>query len=88
MGTSGLLVVAKTREAYHDLQQQFASREVHKKYVALLDGCPSAPSGTLSLPLRPDPLDRPRQVVDDVEGKEAVTRYEWLGDSRIAFRMG
>lgn len=84
MGTSGLLVVAKTREAYHDLQQQFASREVHKKYVALLDGCPSVASGTLSLPLRPDPLDRPRQVVDDVEGKEAVTRYEWLGDSRVA----
>lgn len=84
MATSGLLVVAKTREAYHDLQRQFLEREVHKRYVALLEGRPPVLTGVVSLPLRPDPLDRPRQVVDAVEGKDAVTRYEWLGGGRVA----
>ena len=40
MGTSGLLVAAKTREAHYDLQQQFIRHEVKKQYVALLDGVP------------------------------------------------
>jgi tRNA pseudouridine32 synthase/23S rRNA pseudouridine746 synthase len=48
----------------------------------MLDGKPrvSAPSGTISLPLRPDPLDRPRQVVDPVHGKQAITHYELLSE--------
>ena len=37
--------------------------------------------GTLSLPLRPDPLDRPRQVVDYEHGKPAVTDYEVTGQN-------
>ncbi len=76
--TSGLMVVALTAEAYHALQRQFLQRTVHKRYVALLSGTVSG-SGTISLPLRPDPLDRPRQVVDHEHGREAVTRYEVLG---------
>lgn len=84
MGTSGLLVVAKTREAYQHLQRQFTDHTVRKKYVALLDGEPSQPRGTITLPLRPDPLDRPRQVVDYADGKEAVTEYVYEGNRRIA----
>ena len=76
--TSGLMVVARTLETYHHLQQQFLQHEVKKKYIALLNGVVNG-SGTVSLPLRPDPLDRPRQVVDHAHGKEAVTRYEVLG---------
>lgn len=75
--TSGLMVVARTRTAYHNLQQQFLTRSVCKKYVALLDGELHG-QGTISLPLRPDPLDRPRQVVDFDHGKEAVTDYRVL----------
>lgn len=76
MDTSGLLVVAKTAAAYRNLQAQFAARTVRKRYAALLDGIPQRPeSGIISLPLRPDPLDRPRQCVDRGHGKSAVTRY-------------
>ncbi len=85
METSGLMVVALTPEAYHALQRQFLARTVKKRYVALLKPSPSGmlllssnPRGRISLPLRPDPLDRPRQVVDPAGGKEAVTLYEVL----------
>ena len=85
--TSGLMVVALTPQAYHNLQQQFLSRTIYKKYIALLDGEVHG-SGTIRLPLRPDLLDRPRQVVDYEHGKKAVTDYEALntehGRTRIA----
>ena len=87
MDTSGLMVVALTNEAYHDLQRQFLERSVSKRYVALLQSpscltrLRSNPQGIISLPLRPDPLDRPRQVVDPLHGKQAVTRYELLSDA-------
>lgn len=82
MGTSGLLVVAKTQEAYVALQRQFSCRAVGKRYVALLSRRPrGAAEGIISLPLRPDPLDRPRQVVDcEGGGKEAVTSYKIIGE--------
>lgn len=87
MDTSGLLVVAKTTAAYHRLQEQFRERTVSKTYTALLQGCPTLPrprftarprQGTISLPLRPDPLDRPRQCVDRERGRHAVTEYRIL----------
>jgi tRNA pseudouridine32 synthase/23S rRNA pseudouridine746 synthase len=83
MGTSGLLIVAKTIEAYHALQQQFIRHEVRKKYLALLQH-PAQGTGTISLPLRPDPMNRPRQVVDMEHGKRAVTRYEFIGSRLVA----
>ncbi len=77
MDTSGLLVVARNAGAYKTLQQQFFARTVEKKYVALLSGI-VAGSGSVSLPLRPDPLDRPRQVVDLLRGKPSLTLYRVL----------
>lgn len=75
MDTSGLLVLARTEEAYAELQRQFASRETSKRYEALLDGTPSSSDGTIRLPLIADIMDRPRQRVDPECGKPAVTRY-------------
>lgn len=83
MGTSGLLLVAKNGEAHRSLQQQFIRHEVKKKYVALLER-PGHGAGTISLPLRPDPMNRPRQVVDIEHGKRAVTRYEFVNDRLVA----
>jgi tRNA pseudouridine32 synthase/23S rRNA pseudouridine746 synthase len=85
--TSGLLVIAKQRDVYRQLQRQFAERSVEKRYVALLarplpDGKPRR--GTISLPLYGDPTDRPYQVVDHQLGKPAVTDYEMLGDRLVA----
>lgn len=82
MATSGLMVVALSEWAYHALQRQFQQREVHKRYVATLerDISGKVPShGVIRLPLRADPMDRPRQVVDEERGKEAETSYELLG---------
>jgi tRNA pseudouridine32 synthase/23S rRNA pseudouridine746 synthase len=93
MWTSGLLIVAKSMEVYRPLQQQFIKHQVRKRYIAVLDN-PStlnsklstlnSKNGTISLPLRPDPMNRPRQVVDMEHGKRAVTDYEFLTSHLVA----
>lgn len=91
MATSGLLLIAKTKEVHQHLQEQFQNRSIRKRYVALLDGLiPTAEqTGKISLPLCPDLLDRPRQMVSNEHGKEAVTEYRILSrtdrHTRIAF---
>ena len=77
MDTSGLMVVAKTKWTYTELQKQFLEHQVEKTYVALLEHMPEGKplKGTISLPLRPDIYDRPRQLVDWENGKEAITEY-------------
>ena len=75
MDTSGLLVLAKTDEAYVELQRQFASREVKKRYEAVLDGKLADIEGRISLPLIADIMDRPRQHVDFDSGKPAITDW-------------
>lgn len=88
MWTSGLLIVAKSMEAYHPLQQQFIKHQIRKRYIAVLEPQVSEtrplPKGRIELPLRPDPMNRPRQVVDYEHGKRAVTDYEFLSDDVIA----
>lgn len=88
--TSGLVVFAKDKDTHKSLQQQFEGREVHKRYIALLDGVVTHDQGTIDLPLRPDVDDRPRQCVDPVHGRSAVTRYRVLdrsgGITRIEFQ--
>ncbi|MBR6606574.1 MAG: RNA pseudouridine synthase [Prevotella sp.] len=76
MATSGLLVVAKTKEVHQLLQQQFEQRTVKKRYCALLDGIPREKEGEICLPLIADLNDRPRQKVDFANGKEAHTLYK------------
>ena len=86
MDTSGVMVLAKNPQVHRALSRQFELREVKKKYVALLERVPQAPpTGMLSLPLGPDLENMPRQRVDWEHGKEAVTRYEVVGSTRIAF---
>ena len=78
MWTSGLLLVAKTMEAYHHLQRQFEEHTVKKKYLALVEGAPAAEHGVIDLPLSSDPINHPRQVVDYEHGKRAITEYRVL----------
>ena len=78
MATSGLILIAKTKEVHQNLQAQFKNRTVCKRYVAWLDGIVEKKEGHIELPLRPDPEDRPRQVFDAVHGKPAVTDYTVL----------
>lgn len=87
MATSGLLVVAKNKCAYLHLQKQFKEHTIIKRYIALLASTTIKPlpiKGTISLPLRGDLNDRPRQIVDLKKGKTAITEYEFLKENRIA----
>ena len=78
MATSGLMIIAKTEFAYHRLQKAFLNHQIQKKYVAIISGKVIPEKGIISLPLMPDYLDRPRQIVDHEQGKEAITEYEVL----------
>lgn len=78
MATSGLLVFALTKRANKSLQKQFITRGVQKRYVALLEGELTKVEGDISLPLRGDPDDRPRQLVCHEHGKHAETHWQLI----------
>ena len=77
--TSGLLVLAKTPEVYKTLQSYFQRRDILKRYEALLQPNPKSQitnhQSPITLPLLPNPYDRPRQMVDWEHGKPAITRF-------------
>lgn len=85
MDTSGLMLIARTEEAYHILQDQFITHKIEKEYVALLDTANSVRkpegSGTIDLPLCVNPYDRPRQIVNAEYGKRAITHYRIEGET-------
>ena len=87
--TSGLVIFAKDKMTHKALQQQFENHTIKKTYIALLDGIVARDEGFIDLPIRPDVDDRPRQRVDDVNGKAALTRYHVLercdGMTRVEF---
>ena len=74
--TSGLIIAAKNKEVFVEIQREFSLRQVKKVYVAILDGEIKEKSGRISLPLITDITDRPRQKVDFENGKQAITDYE------------
>ena len=93
MATSGLMIIAKTEFAYHRLQKEFLNHRVQKKYIAIISEKEISgkeisgkdisekeipEKGIISLPLLPDYLNRPRQMVNHEQGKEAITEYEIL----------
>ena len=89
MSTSGLLIVAKHKEAHQFVQDQFIKHTVHKRYTALLDDIITTKKGLIDIPLRVDLDDRPRQVVCYDYGKPAQTKYRVIatdnGKTRIHF---
>ncbi|WP_060981205.1 RluA family pseudouridine synthase [Vibrio splendidus] len=76
MSTSGLLILALTAESNKHIQKQFIDRTVEKRYTALLDGEINGESGDISLPLRGDITDRPRQLVCHKHGRNAETHWQ------------
>lgn len=74
MDTSGLMVLARHFAAYRKLQSQFEQHTVRKRYEAVVEG-KIVGEGMISLPLCPDPADRPRQMVNLALGKRAITHY-------------
>lgn len=81
MATSGLLLVAKNKQAQQYLQRQFIRHRVEKQYEALIARRlpPGIHAGLIDLPLRVDLDDRPRQMVCIEHGKPAITRWQVAG---------
>ncbi|TDS11918.1 RluA family pseudouridine synthase [Sphingobacterium paludis] len=87
MSTSGILVLAKNKEAHKIIQDQFIRHTIVKRYTALLDGLIPIGSGEIDLPLRVDLDDRPRQMVCYEHGKPAQTKYTVIGHEQGKTRI-
>ena len=77
--TSGVMLLAKGPEMQRRLSRLFHDRDVEKSYLAVVEGEVMQQCGEIDIPLRGNPLDRPRQVIDHTHGKRAITRWRLLG---------
>ncbi|WP_262693152.1 pseudouridine synthase [Kordiimonas aquimaris] len=78
METSGVFIMARNRNAQRSLGQQFEKRKTHKTYVARVVGEMPSLEGTVDLPLICDWPNRPKQMVDHENGKNAITHWRVL----------
>jgi len=78
MSTSGILMIAKSKEVHKLMQAQFLRKTIQKSYVALLEGFIEKNEGEIDLPLRGDFDDRPKQLVCHEFGKAAKTKFRVL----------
>ena len=76
-GTSGLMVIAKTPHAQHRLQQQLHTEAFQRIYLAVTEGTPNPPSGTIDAPIAKEEAASVRRVVCP-QGQPSVTHYETL----------
>jgi 23S rRNA pseudouridine1911/1915/1917 synthase len=77
--TSGLLVVAKTSQAYDDLVEQLVARTVTRRYLAVVHGRVRAHEGVVDAAIGRHPTDRVKMAIRPAgRGKRAVTRYRVL----------
>lgn len=90
MDTSGLMLLALTKEDHRALSIQFQEREVRKKYIALIDGIIEEDEGKIELPFRLDVDNRPHQIYDEEHGKMGTTLWKVLertnGITRMQFK--
>jgi tRNA pseudouridine32 synthase/23S rRNA pseudouridine746 synthase len=87
MSTSGILMIAKSKEIHKLMQAQFLSKKIQKSYVALLDGFIEKNEGEIDLPLRGDFDDRPKQLVCKEFGKAAKTKFRVLSREENTTRI-
>ena len=78
LDTSGIMVLARNAEAHRRVNRQFEQREVEKFYEALVWGLPAEDNGKIELPIIVDWPNRPKKIVDPVNGKHALTYYRVL----------
>ena len=77
--TSGVLVLARSQKAAQALTAAFRTKDVRKAYWAIVVGVPELPQGRIDLPLGKRPgKSGDRMVVDEFEGKRAVTTFKTL----------
>jgi 23S rRNA pseudouridine1911/1915/1917 synthase len=76
--TSGLVVIAKNDVAHRKLSEQFSSREVNKRYLALVHGWPKQDLGTVNAPVIRDSIRRTRMTTRGHGGRDALSHYKVL----------
>ncbi|HEX5510419.1 MAG TPA: RluA family pseudouridine synthase [Actinomycetales bacterium] len=86
VGTSGVMVVAKSEHAYSALKRAFKARTVEKVYHAVVQGHPDPSSGTIDAPIGRHPTADWKWAVT-AAGKPSVTHYEMLEAFRAASLM-
>ena len=87
MATSGLMLMALNKAAHRHLSRQFELRQTHKSYQALIFGQPQQESGEIDLPLICDWPNRPKQMVDHLRGKKALTRWQVVSRAQNSCRV-
>lgn len=75
MATSGLMLFGRGAEAQRRLNACFAQRHVDKRYIAVVHGLVLQDGGTIEAPLAADWPRRPRQHIDELHGRPALTRW-------------
>jgi tRNA pseudouridine32 synthase / 23S rRNA pseudouridine746 synthase len=85
--TSGVMIFALNKLAQGHLGKQFEGRIAQKTYVARVAGVMAADSGHVDLPLCADWPNRPRQMVDHVNGRSAQTDWVVIGRSADETRV-
>jgi 23S rRNA pseudouridine1911/1915/1917 synthase len=76
--TSGVMVVAKSKEAYQALSAAFKEHSIHRVYLALVRGQPSADQGVVDKPLGRHAKDRKRISTATTKPRTAITRWKVL----------
>ncbi len=74
--TSGLMVVARSEEAYRRLRRLVERRALERRYLALVRGRPRSRQGRIEAPIGRDRLDPTRRSLDSDTPREAVTHFE------------
>lgn len=85
--TSGVMLFARTKDAERHLHRQFRERIPEKSYIALCYGLAPHPQGEVDLPLITDWPNRPKQKVDNENGKPSQTHYTVLEQTEETARM-
>lgn len=75
MGTSGVMVVAKSQSAHEGLVNLFSSHDIERKYEALVLGNPNVMSGTVTTTIGRHPTHRQKMAANVKNGKKAITHY-------------
>ena len=87
LDTSGIMVIPLNKPTHAHISRQFQERRVEKAYEAIVFGVVKLDAGEIDLPIAADWDNRPRQVICDQRGKQALTRYEVLSRDSDSSRL-
>ena len=85
--TSGVMLLALGVKMQRELSRQFHDRKTGKQYVAVVRGTFDEQSGVVDVPMRGDPDDRPRQLVDHNHGKPSSTQWSVVSRDKDQTRL-